>query len=351
MASGTIWLSSDIGTLEGKIEWSSYSNGSSANSSTVTANLYIARTDWYTTKGTWGWGLTVGDSSDSGNWYGSVTGDWILLKTITNNNVKHNNDGSGNCWISGYANGPSGTSMDGHGVSGNQTVALDNIPRYAKITKFVVQSSSLNSLTINWNADSTIDWLQYSLNGAAWTNTSGLTFSISNLYPNTKYSVKIRVRRKDSGLWTESSVLYGTTKDISKITNAPNFNFGNNTSITITNPSGEVTSLKIKCGETEILSKNLSTGLNSIQFTQAQLDVMYKKYTDTNNITLQYIVTTKNTYTNTANVICSLTGNVKTFRLYKNESLYRCKVYVKYNGVIKRGVVFTKFNNKIRRGV
>ena len=65
MASGTINFSSNNSNLAGKIEWSSSSNGTNANSSNVTATLYVRRTNNYTTTGTWTGTLNIGGEERS----------------------------------------------------------------------------------------------------------------------------------------------------------------------------------------------------------------------------------------------------------------------------------------------
>ena len=50
---------------------------------------------------------------------------------------------------------------------------------------------------------------QYSLNGGTWTNfTSGQT--ISNLVPNTTYTMQIRLRKSYNQVWGYSEVLFNT---------------------------------------------------------------------------------------------------------------------------------------------
>lgn len=131
-ASGTISLGTS-GALQGQIIWSSVSNGSSANSSTVTCTLQIARTNAYTTTGAFPYQLTMGGSTISGSWYGSITNSWM---TIAQNvvTIPHNSDGTGSAYVYGYAKGASGTSLANNSVSGSVYVTLDNIPRYATIT-------------------------------------------------------------------------------------------------------------------------------------------------------------------------------------------------------------------------
>ena len=59
MASGTISLGT-IGYMTAQIVWSSSSNGSTANSSNVTATLQVAKTHSYSTWGTWTGKLNIG---------------------------------------------------------------------------------------------------------------------------------------------------------------------------------------------------------------------------------------------------------------------------------------------------
>ena len=73
MASGTINLTQS-GTLQGYISWTSTSNGSAANTSNVTAKLYIRKDPTTTTEptyGYWTFRLTVnGSNYGTTSWYG-----------------------------------------------------------------------------------------------------------------------------------------------------------------------------------------------------------------------------------------------------------------------------------------
>ena len=87
-----------------------------------------------------------------------------------------------------------------------------NALRYATITAFsLAVPNVLGRLIVNWNADVAVDSLYYSINGGTWIAASGLSFNIDGLTNATQHSVKIKIRRQDSGLWTESSLLYATT--------------------------------------------------------------------------------------------------------------------------------------------
>ena len=134
MANGTITLTrTGSGYLTGRIVWSSESNGTQANTSTVTASLQIQRSAQNTTTGTFTGTFTVGGSSESISVHTSLPSyEWVTLKTITVT-VSHNANGEGSCYLYAKVNGPGGTTMEGTSVSGAQTVALDTIPRFASI--------------------------------------------------------------------------------------------------------------------------------------------------------------------------------------------------------------------------
>lgn len=107
-------------------------------------------------------------------------------------------------------------------------VALTYIPRYTTITSFNVSKRSETSVTVTWNASDNCDAVWYSTNnGGSWTQSSGTTFVISGLSPNTTYNFKIRVRRTDSQLTTDSGTVQQTTYK------APTQNFVEKTETTI----------------------------------------------------------------------------------------------------------------------
>lgn len=268
-------------------------------------------------------------------------------------NVPHNSDGSKsisfefNVWDKVTANYlPGNAHADG-------SMDLTKIARYANITTFYVINPTLNSVTIGWNADSECDQVQYSVNNGSWQNSGGLEFGIGGLNPNTEYSFKIRVKRKDSQLWTESSVVTATTKDIAKISSANNFNHGDGLSVSITNPSGKTASLAVKVDGTQILNKNLSAGANTINFSDTELDNIYKKYGSNNSVTVNLILTTdsNSSYTNSKNVTCTLKGNQKTIRNKVNNNWRRGKTWINISGTWRRAVVWQKINGTWRRGI
>lgn len=104
--------------------------------------------------------------------------------------------------------------------NGSGEWTLDTIPRYTSISSFSVSKRSETTLTFNWGTADTIDYAWYSTNnGSSWTGvdvtdgTSG-SFNVSGLSANTSYNCKLRVRRKDSQLTTDSGTVSQTTYKI-----------------------------------------------------------------------------------------------------------------------------------------
>lgn len=129
MASGTLSLGKSKQT-EGQLLWTATSNGTSANTSTVTVTLQVRRWDGnYTTTGTWKGSVSIGGISENYSFYSAVN-SWTTVKTLTVT-VNHNNDGSGTCYIYGSISGPAQTTQAGATVSGSTTITLDTIARQA----------------------------------------------------------------------------------------------------------------------------------------------------------------------------------------------------------------------------
>lgn len=101
--------------------------------------------------------------------------------------------------------------------TGSTSVYID-LPRYANFTEYYISERGLEHIKVKWSADADCDWVQYSLNGSDWINTSGSEYTINNLNANTSYNIRTRIKRADSQLWTESGYLYTSTLDYARIT-------------------------------------------------------------------------------------------------------------------------------------
>lgn len=156
-----------------------------------------------------------GSTVSSGNKaFGNNTTTELASGTITG--YKHKDDGSGSITL--YAHYTTGVSPAT--ASTTTTINLTKINRYAKINSFYVSTTTKESITLKFATDTPINYYQYSLNNGSWLSPSKYAtssdyksgeFTIENLKSDTTYSIKMRVQKTDSGLWTTSSAVNGTT--------------------------------------------------------------------------------------------------------------------------------------------
>ena len=186
-----------------------------------------------------------GISINGGNVLGSTTysiisgaGDHQLASGSTR--IYHNGDGSKsfNISISGWLYGYGDT-------SGSGDFQLNGIPRYANITKFDVTPIDESSVKYSFSADAGLDYAWYSIdNGASYHNlpTSNI---ISGLSAGTSYNFKLRVRRTDSQLTTDSWTNTQSTYDYPKPTSVNNFTIGDGAIVNLYNPLGRNVTLDL----------------------------------------------------------------------------------------------------------
>lgn len=132
------------------------------------------------------------------------------LASGTISNYKHNDDGSGSITL--YAHYTTGVTPSS--ASTTNTITLTKINRYATISKFEIVDITSKSFGVDWDTNVTCDSVQYSLNNGEWKNPSysaGTYFRVDNLKGNTKYDVKIRIKKTDTQLWTVSETKSVTT--------------------------------------------------------------------------------------------------------------------------------------------
>ena len=203
------------------------------------------------------WGNTR--LSDSTGWYTNNVRVKLYLNgsDIYTKDCKSSSTGWSINWDAGWhtvSNKTSGTTPFYFTVKDTQnaswcnytsgTYQLDVAPAYTSITGFSVGALSETSVRFNWSAANTVNYVWYSTNnGSSWTGvdvadgTSG-SFDVGGLAANTGYNFKIRVRRKDSQLTTDSGAYYATTYAYPYLTSVPEFTVGNSLNIGIYNPLG-----------------------------------------------------------------------------------------------------------------
>jgi len=205
----------------------------SNNKSTISVKTTVScsqSSSAYSVYGTW-IGTYTGLFTNSYSIAGTAQGGSELTLDERSVEVTHNNDGS-------YSSSVGLTNIDGpYGnptTISNVSITLPSIPRYATINSFNVSKRSETSVTMSFTANATIDYVWYSTNnGSSWTGydiTDGTSasFTISGLSPNTTYNFKIRVRRADSQLTTDSGTITQATYNI------PNQSLNSKTETSIT---------------------------------------------------------------------------------------------------------------------
>ena len=140
MASGTITGTTSNPAIVSKIEWSESGIDVAANTSIVTATLYLTRSDGYRS---WGQITTGVEVANQGYSYDTraidLVGDgvWIPVCASTRT-VQHNPDGTKQIWIS--ATGSSNFGLTS--ITCAQIVTLDTIPRASQVSLSVAGASN-----------------------------------------------------------------------------------------------------------------------------------------------------------------------------------------------------------------
>lgn len=260
MASGSWTFGTGNSYIQGKVNWSSSSNGSSANSSNISVAVYFRRTNsGYTSYGKVNTHCVInsGSQKDENGFSVSMSNPntWTLVYA-KNWTVGHNSDGSKQINIRVWGNG--NFSIGSYDT--NKTVTLDKIPRYTSIKTWSVAEVGKTYVKLNWGTADTVDWLRVYLNDSSqWTDnpgsvngtsgsfvytgaaSSGASIpSVSTLKPGTTYKLKCWVKRKDSQLSTTSSNIEFTTSHVAMISNLSNgfsYNIGDNLIINFSNSS------------------------------------------------------------------------------------------------------------------
>lgn len=179
----------------------------------------------------------------------------VTLKSGTLS-VAHNEDGKKTISYSFSVTDTSGQTYTCGNASANGTMVLTNIPRYLSITSFDIINITETSAVVKWTASDKRSGTYYSFdNGTTWTGSathgeslgsdgkSG-TFNILNLNANTAYNLKIKIKREDSGLWTESGQKSFSTYNYPHLTVSNDFTIGDPLALEIYNPLNRSVTVK-----------------------------------------------------------------------------------------------------------
>lgn len=172
--------------------------------------------------------------------------------------IIHDDDGSKTISFSFTVTDTTGQNYTSGNASASGSMALTNIPQYLSINSVEVTNKTENSVVVKWSVSDPRSSTYYSLdNGSTWIgsatngetlasdNRSG-TFNIPNLVANTTYNLKVKFRRADTDLWTESGNQSFTTYDYPNCTNSPDFTIGDTLTLSFYNPLNRSITVTIK---------------------------------------------------------------------------------------------------------
>jgi hypothetical protein len=313
---GTITAYGSKHSHEFKLTVNETSTSTANNTSEISFSftIYKASYSWSNWKSIT-YSISINGTSYSGTIPSYSAGSTLTIRTGSQT-VSHNSDGTKSINYSFSVNDGSGQSYTCGNASASGSMNLSTIPRYAKAS-ISLNSKTVNSVKLNYSADATIDGIWVSKNGGAWESGYALTspINVSGLSPNTKYTLKIRVKRADSQLYSESNSIEVTTHQIATLSSVPNVNIGSAHTITWANPSGASTSLKLcKTDNSVIIDYGTVTGTSkAITPTASKI---YPLTPNSNTYKARYILTTTangKSYTNSKDFTFIVTNSNPTF--------------------------------------
>ena len=223
------------------------------NASTVSFNFVISSLGGGWNWEHWGSNITYVVTINGQNFTGTIPnydGYSDALIRTGSLPVAHNADGNKSISFSFSVTDTSGQTYTCGNASASGSMALNTIPRYLNITALEITSKTETSVVVKWDVSEPRTSTYYSFdNGATWIGSatdgewlasdgkSG-TFNILNLAANTTYNMKVKIKRADSGLWTESGIVTFATYDYPHCTNSPDFVIGNPLTLELYNPLG-----------------------------------------------------------------------------------------------------------------
>lgn len=204
--------------------------------------------------------------------------------------VKHDADGKKTISFSFSVTDTSGQSYTCGNASASGSMALSTIARYLSIKSLHISNLTETSAVVNWSTSDPRDSTYYSFdNGSTWIGSatdgeylasdlkSG-TFNLVNLTSGTNYSIKVKIKRTDSQLWTVSDALTFSTYYYPHCTVSNDFTIGESLALEIYNPLSRSVTVKgyAKSDGSEIFSAT-TTGykLNGFNDTNA-VNAQYK---------------------------------------------------------------------------
>lgn len=165
-----------------------------------------------------------------------------------------------------------------------------------------LKQRKLEGFVISWTSDINLKQMWYKVDSGSWqvinVNSNYGEFEIPNLNPNTSYKLTVQGTSDDAHDAIDSNVITinSQTLDIGRITNIGNMIFSNDFTISINSPSSNALILHVWSAYREFnfsTNINVVNGKNTINFSQSDLDKIYKTYPNSNNNPLHFQLITK----------------------------------------------------------
>ena len=245
------------------------------NASTVSYSFVISSLGGGWNWEQWGENITYSITVNGNSYKGSIANyDGYSNVTLKSGAfaVKHNTDGNKTISFSFSVTDTSGTTYTCGNASASGTMALATIPRYLSITSIYIASKTETSAVVSWSVSDPRDSTYYSFdNGATWigsatdgeTLASDLksgTFNIANLIENTTYNIKVKIKRADSQLWTESNTITFATYNYPHCVDSPSFTIGDNLTLSLYNPLSRSVSVYLELADGRVIGGDTVTG-------------------------------------------------------------------------------------------
>ena len=204
--------------------------------------------------------------------------------------VGHNTDGSKSIAFSFSVTDTSGVNYTCGNASASGSMSLTTIPRYLSITSLYVTSITETSVVVSWSTSDPRSSTYYSFdNGATWigsatygeqlaSDTKSGIFNILDLTAGTTYNMKVKIKRTDSGLWTESGVVTFGTHQYPHCIDSPDFTIGDPLTLKLYNPLGR-----------EVKITGYANSDNREIFNGTTTGNTITGFNDPNSINLQYL--------------------------------------------------------------
>lgn len=299
------------------------------------------------------WKQSSGDTATK-SYYRLNGGSWVEADSLTSSRV----DGL-------TPNTTYKVEVRSYNAAGYSSILSINIrTRYAVPNVSIsLQSRDLESLVFNWQSDIRLQSTSYKIDDGDWVSLgqSGLSGTITAKWfnPNTAHTIYFKGKSGDEYDAADSAEksASGMTYDIAHISKLGEYTFGLPITLEFENESAKPLSLQIKASgnsrtPTFVLT-NLSTSPYTFNPSQDQLDQMYKCFTNTNSINIEFTLTTigdNQKWTDTAHTkVLTLTGIAKTAHIGVPNTPSRAQSWVGINGTPHRAVFWVGVNNTPRR--